>query len=170
MALPKSQRALHNIYLMSLLSKYLSPRLTTQEESLGCQTRNRANLQKGQVPRPPNLCALNQPPLSQTKNPGCKLGKGDDRLINLTAVYPSKVPRRGAGSLSWEACTLSCLNGKHNQGGEESLLFCTQGLHNPLLTWFCVLVDQGLGQTLACVILEFKGNQVLGRVADQDPA
>lgn len=92
MALPKSQRGLYNIAVMvSLLAKYLTPRLTVQEESFGRQTKNRANLQRGQRLRPSNQCALNKPLLAQAENPGPKLtGKGDDSRVNLIAVYTSK--------------------------------------------------------------------------------
>ncbi|EFB25396.1 hypothetical protein PANDA_005725 [Ailuropoda melanoleuca] len=71
--------------------RYLTPRLTVQEESFGRQTKNRANLQRGQRLRPSNQCALNKPLLAQAENPGPKLtGKGDDSRVNLIAVYTSK--------------------------------------------------------------------------------
>lgn len=86
--------------MVPFLSKNLSPRLATQKESLGCQTKNKGKLQRGQGLSPPYLCALNKSLLSQTENPGPSLtGKGDDSHVNLMASALQSVtePRCGAG-------------------------------------------------------------------------
>lgn len=87
MALTESQKPWNICVTFSLLSKYLSPRLTTQEEPLGRQTKSKANLQRGPELRP--------------RNPGSELGllpsagepgpnlTVDGGRINLKAVSTS---------------------------------------------------------------------------------
>lgn len=174
MALPKSQRALYNIAVMvSLLAKYLTPRLTTQEESFGRQTKNRANLQRGQGPRPPNQCALNKPLLAQAENPGPKLtGKGDDSRVNLI-VYTSKcssttlrgwfpVVARPALCPVWMANITNTVE-------REPFVLYPRAAQPPSDLVLCVSGSR-IETAVACVILEFKGNEVQGRVDDQGPA